>query len=210
MSDNKMTIHRALAELKLIDARIEKGIGEIEPTGIQVKGKLVNGAHDRESFENEAKSKFQSVTDLIERKLKIKSAIVKANAETMITVAGKSMTIADAINYKQIVGVRRMLANTLLNKHKSKETTMEHNNAKIESNALQLAGAALQKDNVKIGDNDAVAITKPYIEANEFHLVDPLGVRSKADKIIEEVEKFEVEIDATLSEINATTFIEIV
>ena len=39
----KMTIHRALSELKLIDAKIEKGIAAINPTGMYQKDKLVNG-----------------------------------------------------------------------------------------------------------------------------------------------------------------------
>lgn len=67
----KMTIHRALSELKLIDAKIEKQINELIPSGVYQKGKLVEGYITEADFEKSAKSKFDSVNDLIERKNKI-------------------------------------------------------------------------------------------------------------------------------------------
>ena len=73
----QMTIHRALAELKLIDSRIEKAIESINPTGLMQAGGLVDKRFTKEDFETEAKAKFQSVTDLIDRKNKIKGAIVQ-------------------------------------------------------------------------------------------------------------------------------------
>ena len=41
METQKMTIHRALSELKLIDARIEKAINVVEPTGLMRENKPV-------------------------------------------------------------------------------------------------------------------------------------------------------------------------
>ncbi len=69
-----MTIHRALAELKLIDSRIEKSINAIVCSGIYQKDKLVNNYYTKNDFKKDARSKHQSVTDLIDRKNKIKSA----------------------------------------------------------------------------------------------------------------------------------------
>jgi hypothetical protein len=69
--------------------------------------------------------------------------------------------------------------------------------------------AALGKDNVKAGKDDVEAIRKPYIEANEFHLFDPLKVEETVEKLEKEVSEFEAEVDAVLSEANAVTFIEI-
>ncbi len=205
----KMTIHRALSELKLIDARIEKAIAAIEPTGITQKDKLVNQFYKKEDFEKEAKAKFQSVNDLIERKNKIKSAIVKANGITQVEINGEKMTIADAINFKQIIGFKKNLITTLEQKHQKAKATAEQKNKEVEDNALRLAEAALQKDNVKINDGDAVAITEPYLTRNLFHLVDPLKVEELVEKLQTEVNDFESEVDAVLSEINAVTVIEI-
>lgn len=205
----KMTIHRALAELKLIDARIESAIGSIEPTGCMQKDKPVNLYHKPEDFEKNAKAKFQSVNDLIERKTKIKSSIVRANGVTQVEISGVKMTIADAINYKGVVLFKKNLIATLKSKHASAKAFTEKNNAQVEANALRLAEAALQKDNVKINDSDALAITEPFLEKNRFMLVDPLKVDELVEKLTNEVNAFETEVDAVLSEINAITTIEI-
>lgn len=205
----KMTIHRALAELKLIDARIEKAIEAMEPTGLTQSGRLVNQVYKREEFEESARAKFQSVNDLIERKTKIKSAIVRANGVTLVTINEKNMTIADAINFKYVVEYKKKLINTLEKRHRSMVAKMEMTNKQVEDNALKLAEAALQKDNVKISDGDAVAITGPYIEKNQFHLIDPLKVEELVGKLRNEVNAFESEVDAVLSEINAVTIIEV-
>jgi len=118
MTKVKMTIHRALAELKLIDSRIEKQISLIEPSGLMQKDKLVNNLHTKDSFEKETKAKLQSATDLIERKNKIKSAIVKANGETTVIIGDNAMTIADAINFKTVITVKKNLIDTLTRKQR--------------------------------------------------------------------------------------------
>lgn len=209
MDKSTMTIHRGLAELKLIDSRIEKAIQNIQPCSAQQKDKPINGTHSKEDFENKAKADLQSITDLITRKQTIKSAIVKANAETSVTIGDKSMTIAEAINYKTILEFKRQLARSLKSKGDSIVSHVNANNHQVEQNALKLAEAALQKDNVKIGDDDAGSIINPYMKSNEYHLLDPLNYQEKAAKLLEDVDTFETEVDAALSEINAITKIEI-
>ena len=172
----KMTIHRGLAELKLIDSRISQTIFSLSPTGIVQEGKLVDIHYKKEDFEKNAKSKFQSIQDLIDRKNRIKSAIVKANVITEVNVSGKIMTIADAINYKALIKTKKTLIEELDSEHRATKAKAEERNKKVEDNAMKLAEAALQKDNVRINDGDAIAITEPYIKRNMFHIVDPLGI----------------------------------
>ena len=205
----KMTLHRALAELKLIDKKIDKLISTIEPTGVMQKNKLVNALYKKEDFEKEAKAKYQAIADLIKRKEAIKTEIVKANVKTTVEVANEKMTIAEAINRKNVIELNKTLVKTITQKYRNSVANVEANNKKVEDNAIRLAEAALTKDNVKINDGDAVAITKPYIETNEFHLVDPLGAEKLIEKLDNEISEFETEIDAVLSEANAITVIEI-
>ena len=205
----KMTIHRGLAELKLLDARIEKNINLLLPSGIMQEGKLVNDYYKKEEFEKNAKAKFQSIQDLIKRKNLIKSAIVKVNTITEVQIGEKKYTIADAINFKAIIKAKKILVEELTTKHRQAKAKAEEKNKKVDDNALKLAEAALQKDNVKINDGDAIAITEPYIKKNKFHLIDPLSVEELVAKLQEEIDEFETEVDAVLSEINAITYIEI-
>ena len=207
-----MTIHRALAELKLIDSRIEKAINVVEPTGLMQLGKPVNGFYKKEDFETEVKSKYQSVTDLINRKNSIKSAIVKANGTTNISIGGKSMTIADAINFKTVILVKKNLILQLSRKHNAIKAKFNSENEKINNVALENAKIMIGKqgdDRVKPNDEDVKNIVEPFVKRNEFHLVDPLKIEELVEKLQNEVDEFEVEVDAVLSEINALTEIEI-
>lgn len=207
MEKQKMTIHRALSELKLIDAKIEKQINEIVPTGIFQKGKLIMGYLKEEDFSSMAQSKYQSVTDLIGRKNAIKSAIVEANGVTKVKFAEKEMTIADAINFKAVVKFKKQLINKLKAMHQTAVADLNKNNTVVEQNVQKLLEYTFGKENVKVDPKDLEAVRKPYIEANEFHLFDPLKVAEKVEAMEKEVSEFEAEVDAVLSEINAVTFI---
>lgn len=209
MKNETMTIHRALAELKLIDSKIEKKIQALAPIGIMQKDKLVNGTTPKDEFNKDAISKYDSIKALIARKKLIKSAIVETNVKTIIEIAGKKMTIADAINHKNVIELTKHFIEQLKSAHAKVLGHLQTNNEKVNEVAILLAEKALGKDNVKIDDGDAVAITKPYIESNEFVLVDPLEIEKEIDIMETETLDFETEIDAVLSEINAVTIIEI-
>ena len=204
-----MTIHRALSELKLIDAKIEKHISQLVPTGIYQKGKLIKGYQTEEDFAKSAQSNYQSVIDLIKRKTAIKSAIVAANGVTKVTVAGKDMTVADAINFKAVVAHKKKLINRLESMHTSTLAELNKNNTIVENNVQKLLEMTFGKENVKADAKDMDAVRKPYMEQNEFHLFDPLKVVHIGEAIEKEVTEFEAEVDATLSEINAVTYITI-
>lgn len=209
MTKQKMTIHRALSELKLIDSKIEKQINEIVPSGIYQKGKLINNYVKEEDFSTSAKSKFDSVNDLIARKNAIKSAIVEANGVTKVKVSEKEMTIADAINFKAAIKFKKKLIETLKARQQQAVAQLNQQNTIVEQNVQRILEATFGKENVKAGKDDVESVRKPYMEANEFHLFDPLKVAEKVEAIEKEVGDFEMEVDSVLSEINAVTFIEV-
>src|SRR5690349_16892434 len=177
METTKMTIHRALAELKLLDARINKQTTEIFPIGFHQKGKLIDGRFEKEKFETDVTSSYQSIIDLIARKNNIKCAIVKSNANTTVIVAGKTMTVAEAINYKALVSYKKNLMIALKQKQNQVLAVYNRNMELVNANAQKLLEAALGKDNVKGAEaNQVENITKPFLSLNEFHLVDPLKI----------------------------------
>lgn len=204
----KMTIHRALSELKLIDSKIDKQINELLPSGILQKGKLVDGYIQEAEFEKSAKSKYNSVNDLIDRKNKIKSAIVTANGITKVKVSDKEMTIADAINFKSVIKFKKKLIVTLKQRHLQAIGELNKHNEAVNANVQRILEATFGKENVKVGKEDVEAVRKPYMDANEFHLFDPLKVDATVELLETEVSQFEAEVDAVLSEINAVTIIE--
>jgi hypothetical protein len=204
---DKMTLHRGLSELKLIDSKIEKQIQEIDPVGIFQKDKLVNNFIKKEDFEAAAKSKFDSINSLIKRKQKIKSAIVLANAQTRLKIGEKEMSIADAITYKTLIVCKKKLIVALQAKLQSSLSVLNKNNELVQKNIQAILEATFGKENVKVASTDMDNVRKPYVEANEFHLLDPLEVTKKLESLQTEISNFESEVDSTLSEVNATTFI---
>lgn len=212
MEKTKMTIHRALAELKLIDARIEKAISQVTPTGLMQQGKPVNNHYAKEDFEKDAKARFQSATDLIDRKNKIKSAIVRANGNTTVMIGDRVMTISDAINFKTVIEVKKRFISELSAKHNHVKAQFVRENEKVNITALDNAKIVIGREDdnrIKPTDDDVKNIVEPYVKRNQIILVDPLKIEELLEKLQREIETFETEVDAVLSEINATTIIEI-
>lgn len=205
----KVTIHRALAELKLIDAKIEKAIADINPSAIHQKDKLIGGYMKQDDFKSAAVSNYDSALSLIKRKQQIKALIVESNSKTKVKVGDAEMTIAEAITEKDNVKFKKQLIVTLQSKHNRVTATLLDNNEKVNKNCQVILEHTFGKDNTKVGTGDMDAVRKPFMEQNEFHLFNPLDVDKKIDELSKEVSTFEMEIDACLSESNATTFIEI-
>jgi len=204
-----MTIHRGLSELKLIDSKIEKQISEIEATAVMQKGKKISGYMTEDEFQKAAESKFNSINALIARKNSIKSAIVEANGRTMVTISGATMTIADAINFKESIKFKKHLISKLKNSHQTAVSNLHRRNEVVGTNLQKILEATFGKDNTKVSQDDVEAVCKPYIDANEWHLFDPLKVDKTVEALEKEVADFESEVDAILSEINAVTLIEV-
>lgn len=204
-----MSIHRGLAELKLIDSKISTRIESLEPNGVMQSGKLVNGYITKDDFGTNAKAKLDSICDLIERKQRIKTAIVNANSITKVTVAKDEMTIADAITMKSSMVLRKQLVDRLKTQHSHNVGVLNKNNELVEENIQRILEATFSKENVKAGEKDVEAVRKPYLEANEWELVDTLKVEKLIEEMETEIGDFETEVDAVLSEINAVTKITI-
>jgi len=204
-----MSLHRALAELKLLDFRIERGINSIVPIGVQQAGRKVNQHYEQKEFENGVKADFQSVTDLIARRQLIKSAIVQANAQTDITIGGVTYKIAEAINQKILIDSKKRFVMKLSTELSRAKAVVEKNNTTVDNNALSVAQTTLNRENVKATDEDALKIIETFVKQNAFNLVDPLNLEDKIKAMTDEIESFESHIDSALSEANATTFIEI-
>ena len=205
----KMTIHRALSELKLIDKKITKQISEIDPVGSNQKGKLVGGHMTEEDFKSTVESKYTSIDDLIKRKSTIKAAIVSSNATTKVTVGKEAMSVADAITNKDTIKLRKTFIDQLKARHNHAVAIVNKNNDVVRINADRILEAALGKEHAKASEDQINSIRKPYIEGNEWHLIDPIGVAKKIQELEGKLFDFESEVDAVLSESNAITTISI-
>ena len=97
----KMTVHEALCEIKTSDKRIDKAIQECAFCAANKEVNPKIAGVPVKDYEDEIRSKYQAITDLIKRNDAIKKAMSLSNAATKINVAGIEMSVAEAIYMMQ-------------------------------------------------------------------------------------------------------------
>ncbi len=204
----KMTITRALVELKTLNKRIMNAIDNLIPVTIVTGKNVPRGFTTREDFEKDVKAKYESVNALIDRRKQIKSKIVTANAVTEVEIAGAKMTIAEAIERKSSIALEKSLLGRLSEKYASNLKVHEQAEFKCNDQLQRLLEVNFGKDS-KAKSEEIDAISKPYLENNAPRFIDPLDVKKKIEELANEISKFEAEVDVVLSEANAKTEIEI-
>lgn len=214
MTKEKMTVHKALSELKTIDDRITKAMGAI-PYILAVKhsAEKINGITVA-NFKENMKSGYQKVNDLMARRDAMKRAVVLSNATTKVQIGDKEMSVAEAIEQKQHgMEFRSALLRQMNSSYVSAQNELNRNSGEtLEKKAEQyvLAVIAAQpKDSKMSVDSEAMkALRKTYIENNTYDLIDPLDVAKIMETLDAEINEFNAEVDAALSVANALTVIE--
>ena len=214
MTTEKMTVHKALAELKTMDDRISKAIRDTTYVlAVKHSAEKINGMTVA-NFKDKMKSGYQKATDLIARRDAMKRAVVLSNAITKVKVGDKEYTVAEAIEMKNHgMEFRNVMLRQMNNAYTSAQNELNRNSGEtLEKKAEQyvLAVIAAQpKDSKMSVDSDAMkALRKTYIENNTYDLVDPLDVTKIMEALDAEINEFNAEVDAALSVSNALTVIE--
>jgi lipopolysaccharide export LptBFGC system permease protein LptF len=205
----KISITRGLSELKVLKNRYEREIRDAKLIGVSVANKMVSPytSYKPADFEEQAKSGFQSLTDLEKRIIEIKTKIDQSNFETKVKVAGKEMTVLEAIEMKNLVDLKEqrllLLKQQLKSARSSFEEAEKKNRERIEKNVADQTAAGTK-------DAELEAKVKASIESlYPIALIDPIKVEDEIKKEEKFLEDFKNEIDFVLSESNSLTYIEI-
>lgn len=207
----EMTITRALAELKLLDARIGSAINSTQFIGGKKKSATkVTPTQTVDEFNKSVQSAYDSVKKLIENRKVIKSAIVDSNATTKVKIGEVEMTVADAIERKDSIKYEQMFLNQMINHFNQATAQVNRENEKVQQKLDELLVASFGKENKgKTNDNEIQAISEPFLAQNEYEVVDPLKLKDKIDKLQFDIQGFTSEVDYVLSESNAITKISV-
>ena len=205
------SITRALNELKLLDARINRAIHEARFATIQIGEKLIDGHLTPEQYTENAKSSHASIVALIARRNEIKSKIVASNAVTVVKFpSGKEFTVAETIERKTSIVYDKTLLNTLRAQQNSAITALVRENQNVKAQLEKRIENILGKgDSLKGKDAEIVQITKSFNAEFEAKYVDPIGLKGLIEKLTNEIEEFENECYFLLSESNTRTDIEL-
>ncbi len=206
----KISITEALSELKLYKSRIEKAISNATFCGAAKKSSDKVGVVKKENFAERAKASFQSATDMISNRNKLKSLVVKSNATTDVEIDGKVMTRAEAIERKGSIEYEELLLNEMKRQYANATANVDKENKKVDAKVDDLLTTLIGKDSdKKLSKEDQEAVERPYREKNEFEFVDPLDLYEKIQKLEADIDGFKANVDTALVLSNATTFIEI-
>jgi len=197
----KMTITRALVELKTLDKRIQKSIDE--SLFVSIEGEL----RKPDVRAEKAQANYDRVRDLLERRVRIKSSIVISNATTTVRICGRDMTVAEAIELKTSIKNYKNLLSQMKRQYGNSVQSMELENDRARRT---LESSLVRNDSDKEKDRQSVEdYSRQYMKVNGVKLYDPLDITNKITEVDKFVVDFESEVDFILSERNATTFIEV-
>lgn len=201
----EMTITRALAELKLLEKRINDKTVNARFIGSAKKSDTRIDGRQKQEFEVDAKATYDSILDLVTRRKAIKCAIVASNANTIVTINGVSMPVADAIERKSSIAYEQNLLTIMRQQYNKAVATVNQKNDEMQKSIDGLLLTAFGKDASKVDKTQIDAVSGPYKEINETMLVDPLNLKKKIDELADSVDGFLSEVDYTLSESNCIT-----
>ena len=208
MTKETMSVHRSLAELKLLDQKINKAIQSTKFAGIKrAAGKTIDNLTPDE-FRVKSKESLQSILDLIRRRDAIKAAVVKSNATTIITIGNKEMTVAEAIDKKNTVQTQINLIDKLKYTSGKVHSQVAIFNEQLDVEALRYF-AEITADKEKLNDNAFKALISAYKEEREQEVIEGFDVIKTYETLDNELEEFLTNVDYILSESNTETKIEI-
>jgi len=209
----QMSVTRGLVELKRLDARIKSAVLSGQFVGRTVGKnnfrKVVGVADSVEAVSAKIQSSFDSVDSLIANRERIKSAIVLSNATTQVTVLGRGMTVAEAIELKSSVDYRQAYLNQLRQQLTRESVEVEKANAALDATIEVSLNNIYGAEKSKIAEDTYASVANPQKNQKEAALLDPMGISARIQKLTEDISNIESELDFTLSESNARTMISV-
>ena len=204
----RMTIHRALTELKMLHNRIDSARREVKVAVPNRKSNTKIDGMEIQEFMKNMQGSYDKVVGLIAYRNRLKALVVQSNAKTIVQVGSLQMSVAEAIERKQSIQYEKELLEKLREQYmQAIHTVVTKNDALPEKLETYLVNILGNKD--KQSPEEVKLHTETFMKRNEYELIDPLNVKKIIDTLEANIDEFESEVDAVLSESNATTFIEI-
>jgi len=203
-----MTLHEALSQLKILGDRIDSAI--LKPFIVMNKkiNTKINGLNI-EDFKGNLKSNMQSVNDLINRRNAIKSALVVQNALVEINVGNYNMTLAEAIDMKQIgIPIKERLLDQIKTQLSKALDGVNIHNDKLEVTADNYI-SQLYGNKEKADPTDVKTARDSYIKPLTMEIVDPNQLQKIIDSLEKEIDELNSKIDSAISVANAINKINI-
>lgn len=210
MERRKITIHAALGELKKLDDRINKAIQNSNFIGFMKNSaeKVSGTTYNEEEFKTSVLANYQSVTDLIALRDRIKSAVTMSNATTKVTIDNIDMSVAEAIEKKSSIEYQKQLLRKMTSQYDNAVRNIAVQNERMEEELNVQITALTSKGDAKAVEK-MTGFMEQYRGQHGWKDIDPLKLKDRIDTLSVSIANFETDVDVVLSISNATTHIEI-
>ena len=209
----KMSVTRALVELKKLNSAIEKAIQDglfvSVVVGQNESQKVYAGHATVEDTKKTIQASFDRVESLIKNRERIKAAIVYSNAVTKVTVLKRVMSVAEAIELKSTVQFRKDLLLGMKTQLTRATSTVESLNNKLDAEIQSMLSVVYGNDKGKVDPDVFNNVVKPQHKQKQASMLDSCNIRGKIEELEKEIIEIESELDFLLSESNARTEIEV-
>lgn len=204
-----MTIHRALAENKMLDARITKALSSFSAVVPNKHSNTKISGIPVADFCKKAAEDYQSIRTLINRQNAIKRAITNSNAVTKVSIGGKEYTVAEAIDMKNRgVNFPYKLAEILEFQYSKAKSEADRNNGeKLDQRSDEHIKSLYQGTDMKNMSEEIKKVRDAFIASQTIEVLDPVGAIAEAEALRAELDGFMTEVDSALSVSNALTTI---
>lgn len=208
-----MSLTEALVTLKLLGNKIGTAAGAsfvAVSKGRGDKRVVIPASKPVDVVATALQGNYDRISSLMKNRDKIKSSLVMANAFTKVNIGSVEMTLAEAIELKSSIVLKKNLLRMMQHQMAQAMNTIQVGNTKLDQlieNAALTASSAKSRGDIPAGLYDSVA--NPRLDAEQLALLDPINVEDKINALTAEIESFESEVDLRLSEVNAKTTIEV-
>lgn len=201
----EISVTQALSEIKLLRCRIYTSLDDA--SFIMLKKKR-SDLVDADKFATQARASYQSYNDLLERYQKLKAAIVRSNATTTVKIAGKTYTVADAVEQKRSIKFQEQLLEHMMEEYKSVQEEYKAHQHIEQQRVERLLTVELGKDS-KTNVDIVKSLTDTLLAENKAEILDPLKLADRIAELKREIEDFRTTVDWILAESNGRTMMRI-
>ena len=205
MTKETMTVHKALAEIKILKDRIQSEIYNSIFVSCKKNSQSKISGMDVDEYEKIITGCYDKDVDLMSRLEALQRAVMLSNAVTKVKIKigenEEERTVAEAINMKN---------NSMMFKRQMLDRMQQQlSQAQAKTNKENFVTGLFGQKEGKTSTDEVTKAKQQYIDLNTWALIDPINVQNKIRVLSDEISSFEAEVDSVLSTSNALTTVTI-
>lgn len=208
MTVTQMSLHRIISEIKNLESNLAN-ISALTYVNTAIESASAEHVLKKAEAVKSSQSNFDKVNSSIKNLAALKAARNLANSTTKVSIGGVSMTIDEALAFKASLPYRESLVNNVLAQFTRAQMKVDQANAAIEVKFLAQLTSMTSNGAKKLEEKEIIPIRAAIERDSKVSIVHVEGLKETIETLKQEIERFKVEVDYVLSEINATTVVEV-